>query len=49
MAAETSWHRYETKLRHCHPMYIYAVLFHLEFHIDCYTTVETNDCGLIFK
>jgi len=21
MAAETSWHRYETKLRHCHPVY----------------------------
>jgi len=21
MAAETSWHRYGTKLRHCHPMY----------------------------
>jgi len=21
MAAETSWHRYETKLRHHHPMY----------------------------
>jgi len=24
MAAETSWHRYGTKLRHCHPMYILA-------------------------
>jgi len=22
MAAKTSWHRYETKLRHCRPMYI---------------------------
>ena len=22
MAAETSWHRYGTKLRHCHHMYI---------------------------
>ena len=22
MAAETSWHRYGTKLRHCHPVYI---------------------------
>ena len=22
MAAKTSWHRYGTKLRHCHPMYI---------------------------
>ena len=21
MAAKTSWHRYESKLRHCHPMY----------------------------
>jgi len=21
MAAKTSWHRYGTKLRHCHPMY----------------------------
>ena len=21
MAAKTSWHRYRTKLRHCHPMY----------------------------
>ena len=21
MAAKTNWHRYETKLRHCHPMY----------------------------
>ena len=21
MAAKTSWHRYVTKLRHCHPMY----------------------------
>ena len=26
MAAETSWHRYETKLRHCHPTYRYNVL-----------------------
>ena len=22
MAAKTSWHRYKTNLRHCHPMYI---------------------------
>jgi len=22
MAAKTNWHRYGTKLRHCHPMYI---------------------------
>jgi len=22
MAAETSWHRYGTKLRYCHPMHI---------------------------
>ena len=21
MAAETNWHRYGTKLRHCHPLY----------------------------
>ena len=21
MAAKTTWHRYGTKLRHCHPMY----------------------------
>jgi len=24
MAAKTSWHRYGTKLRHCHPMYTIA-------------------------
>jgi len=22
MTAKTGWHRYETKLRHCHPMYM---------------------------
>jgi len=25
MAAKTSWHRYGTKLRHCHPMYMVTV------------------------
>ena len=24
MAAKTSWHRYGTKWRHCHPMYFYV-------------------------
>jgi len=24
MAAKTTWHRYGTKLRHCHPVYYYA-------------------------
>ena len=24
MAAKTSWHRYGKKLRHCHPMYLWA-------------------------
>ena len=33
MAAETSWHRYGTKLRHCHPMYITLILF-LEKLVD---------------
>jgi len=40
MAAETSWHRYETKLRHCHPMYtlamvfsyMYFIFYHFRFH-----------------
>jgi len=27
MAAETSWHRYCTNLRHCHPMYSVWVRF----------------------
>ena len=26
MAAKTSWHRYETKLRHCHPVYTLRLL-----------------------
>jgi len=37
MAAKTSWHRYGTKLRHCHPVYLLhflscfatSLLFHL--------------------
>jgi len=27
MAPKTSWHRYGTKLRHCHPIYAYVPLF----------------------
>jgi len=30
MAAKTSWHRYGTKLRHCHPVYTLAV--HIVLH-----------------
>ena len=26
MTVKTSWHRYGTKLRHCHPMYIIVML-----------------------
>jgi len=26
MAVKTSWHRYGTKLRHCHPVYILVML-----------------------
>jgi len=28
MAAKSSWHRYETKLRHCHPLYRDATKMH---------------------
>jgi len=30
MAAKASWHRYGTKLRHCHPMYTYIQLHRLK-------------------
>jgi len=29
MAAKTSWHRYGTKLRHCHPMYYTSITISL--------------------
>jgi len=27
MAAKASWYRYGTKLRHCHPIYIYIYIY----------------------
>ena len=32
IAAKTSWHRYETKLRHCQPMYLYMCFL---IHVCC--------------
>ena len=32
MAAKTSWHRYGTKLRHCHPMYTLVALLQAYIH-----------------
>ena len=31
MAAKTSWHKYGTKLRHCHPMYINTLTYLLTY------------------
>ena len=42
MAAKTSWHRYESKLRHCHPMYTctYKLMLCAKFHCDKLLNVE---------
>jgi len=34
MAAETSWHRYGTKLRHCHPVYRPCTSPRPKLHLD---------------
>jgi len=34
MAAKTSWHRYGTQLRHCHPMYTDIQLVTSLFCVD---------------
>jgi len=43
MAAKTSWHRYGTKLRHCHPIYVYRTRNQLH---DCqnYSKAVGNRC-----
>jgi len=40
MAAKTSWHRYGTKLRHCHPMYNKTVKMMHQFCISLDTPVH---------
>ena len=32
MAAKTIWHRYVTKLRHCHPMWVSQKVVHFSTH-----------------
>ena len=32
MVAQTNWHRYGTKLRHCHPMYTSSRTMSATFH-----------------
>jgi len=33
MAAKTNWHKYGTKLRHCHAMYSPNTARHLDVHL----------------
>jgi len=40
MAAKTGWHRYETKLRHCHPMYNVTRSRSVQL---CYTLSRDNE------
>ena len=40
MAAKINWHRYEAKLRHCHPMYSIENAIHENEH--WYTRVWEN-------
>jgi len=37
MAEKINWHRYGTKLRHCHPMYNRLACFY-KFHLDLLAT-----------
>ena len=51
MATKTSWHRYGTKLRHCHRMYTSFALLHfsaalwMTFHIAIEYITFTNASG----
>ena len=40
MVAKTSWHRYGTKLRHCHPMYRVGQKNRTVFRLDNFVTVS---------
>ena len=46
MAAKTSWHRYATKLRQCHPMYIAAVIAKIEVRLHFPYKVSYDNTSL---
>ena len=49
MAAETSWHRYGTKLRHCHPMYTQLIICRSNAPTALRSTSHCRKAGYSFR
>jgi len=47
MAAKTSWHRYGTKLRHCHPMYNEEIDLNYKPTVAAYFLLDVESSRLI--